>query len=370
MINLNFLNKIQEILETKTLPKKIIVNPPSELHFELTYKCNAKCIMCNLRYLDNSIDLSYEDIRKLIINSKLLKNINLIILSGGEPWLNKDFTKILDYLINVFPKSNFLILSNMLDENILNLNLQYIKKNGYLKKIFLGTSLDGIDSAHDKIRSYKNSFKKLLNSIELIKNNFPELNFSFNFTLTPYNYDQLLPTYEWTKKNNHNISYQVVVQKKETKKFRWEKIMINVIEQQIKYIIYDILNSNNTTNIKDLIFKPWLLSKILNLYYIPKYISNPKRYLPNCPVGTKFVMINPKGEIYLCPVHKNKIIGNIKKENFDTLWTSEKASKLHTFFDKKKCHCWLSCTNNSMIGDALEQNLKNILNIFFNNSTF
>ena len=48
----------------------------------------------------------------------------------------------------------------MLDTDALIKHLQHIKKNDNLKKVFLGTSLDGISETHDKVRNYKNAFKK------------------------------------------------------------------------------------------------------------------------------------------------------------------------------------------------------------------
>ena len=65
-------------------------------------------------------------------------------------------------------------------------------------------------------------------------------------------------------------------------------------------------------------------------------------------------MINPFGEVYFCPVYKNMFAGDLRKTDFDTLWNSKQANDVRTFFNSRKCHCWLTCTNGYMLGDAIK----------------
>jgi MoaA/NifB/PqqE/SkfB family radical SAM enzyme len=78
-----------------------------------------------------------------------------------------------------------------------------------------------------------------------------------------------------------------------------------------------------------------LTSQFLSLYYIIKYIDNQKRYFPNCPCGEKYAMINPFGEVYFCPVLKNKFAGDLRKDSFDVLWNSKQANDIRHFFNSK-----------------------------------
>jgi len=84
---------------------------PEELHLELTYRCNSKCIMCDLWdfYRRNPSfkikdELNLDEIKKFVEISKYLQNIKTVLFSGGEPFLRKDFVKICGFFSQWYPK--------------------------------------------------------------------------------------------------------------------------------------------------------------------------------------------------------------------------------------------------------------------------
>jgi radical SAM protein with 4Fe4S-binding SPASM domain len=77
-------------------------------------------------------------------------------------------------------------------------------------------------------------------------------------------------------------------------------------------------------------------------------------------------MVSPEGNIYFCPVHKNKIAGNLRKSTFDGIWKSREAEDIRNFFDQRRCHCWLTCTNGYMLEKALADGKQSFINTFFN----
>lgn len=72
---------------------------PNQFHIELTQKCNLKCVHC---FADASADvegeLSYEDV---VVLYKKMEELGMIYanLSGGEPLLNRDFFRIIDFAV-------------------------------------------------------------------------------------------------------------------------------------------------------------------------------------------------------------------------------------------------------------------------------
>ena len=187
----DFIYQFGDFIEKTTKPQDIICKNPEELHFELTYDCNTNCIMCNLKYrIDHTKpDITFEEIKNLIENSKYLKDIKFIVLSGGETFLRKDLNKIVHFLRGYYPQTEILILSNLFDKNIVFDTLNKIKEETGLHKISIGTSIDGIGIEHDKIRGQKGAFDNLKKNMEFLKQNFPEVYFSLNFTLIPDNCD-------------------------------------------------------------------------------------------------------------------------------------------------------------------------------------
>jgi radical SAM protein with 4Fe4S-binding SPASM domain len=314
--------------------------------------------MCNLRHwIDNTKqDITFNEIKTLVTNSKYLKDIRFIVLSGGETFLRKDLNEIIHFLRQYYPQTEILILSNLFDKKIVFEMLDKIKKETGLYKISIGSSIDGIGVDHDKIRGKKGAFENLANNIEFLKKYFPEIYLSLNFTIIPDNCNKIVEVYDWCHSKGYHVSFQMFVQKKETKQFVWQDNALEIIESQINIITTKMANECGIKEFNENVFlqNEGLTSQFLSLYYIIKYIKNPKRYFPNCPCGEKYAMINPFGEVYFCPVYKDMFAGDLRKSDFDSLWNSKQANDIRQFFNSKKCHCWLTCTNGYMLEDAIK----------------
>jgi len=303
------------------------MNKPQELHFELTYRCNSKCIMCNLWFKKKQKEVTLKEIKDFVNSSKLLQNIKVVVLSGGEPFLREDFIDIYSFFIDKYEDIKIGILTNFLNKNLVLKKLKNILKTDKSKKsTWLSSSLDGIDDAYDKIRGTKNGYKKVLETYKTVRKEFPYIPITFTFTLFPKNVDQILPVYFASKKMGLNVAYQIFVQKKETEQFLWKKDNIKTVEEQLRFI------------------PDFPLKK-----YFIEYLKKPKRFSRICKSVYKYVMVNPEGYIYVCPVYKDIYIGNIRNNNFDEIWNNEKSEGIKEKLSKGNCHCFLCCT----IGDFI-----------------
>ncbi|OGS22118.1 MAG: hypothetical protein A3J83_03870 [Elusimicrobia bacterium RIFOXYA2_FULL_40_6] len=311
---------------------------PEELHIELTYKCNSRCIMCEIwlpgNVLKKEKELTLKELEKLIKTANKLKKIKKVVLSGGEPFLRKDIVKVCSLFIRSYPGISVGILSNLL------LNTREI--TGQIGKIlesepadfWIGSSLDGIGATHDLVRGRKGAFAALVRNVKAIKKHYPKISCSLTYTLTPKNYKDLFKSYKLSKKLGCYFGSQFVVQKKETEKFAWKEEEFKSIEKQVKIII-DCEQENCFSTTPETIF----LKNLVN------YARKPKRYIDECSLGRNIALLNPYGELYACPINKQKMtIGNIRKTGFDKLWDSAKAESIRRFIDEKKCHCWLYCS--------------------------
>ncbi len=244
----------------------------------------------------------------------------------------------------------------MFDGNLIFKKLEEIKNRTGLHKISIGSSIDAIGQAHDNIRGKTGAFNNLVLNLEVLKKNFPEIYFSLNYTIIPDNCDKIAEVYQWCQNKKYHVSFQMLVQKKETRQFVWQENDLQTIESQINIITEKMANEYGITKFDEEIFlaNEGLTSRFLSLYYIIKYIKEQKRFFPNCPCGEKYAMINPFGEVYFCPVYKDKFAGDITKDSFDILWNCDQARQIRSFFNTKKCHCWLTCTNGYMLEDAIK----------------
>jgi len=244
--------------------------------------------------------------------------------------------------------------------------LELIGSSVGFERISLGSSLDGIGGLHDRLRGRKGAFDMLMNSAKAISAEHPELYLSFNYTLVPENAGSLFDVYKFAKENALNVSFQCVVDKSETEKQNFAEDTIRILDRQIDNIIEYIWNERKWPdfNVSMLFDNLDLMFTLLNLHYMYEYIKEPKRFFKYCPCGRKFAMIDPLGNLYLCPVNKHMLCGNIREADFDMIWEGARCSGVRNFISKNECHCWLSCTCSSMLAQSFFPHKDEIIKLF------
>ncbi|MDP8259969.1 MAG: glycosyltransferase [Candidatus Gygaella obscura] len=325
-------------------------NGPKELHIELDYHCNSRCIMCDLwdySKRNNSKEvLTKNDIKKLLDTSNKLEHIDTVVLSGGEPFLKNDLFDICRILLQKYPHLSLGILTNGIDtQRIIDISVR-VKNELRPANFWLGTSLDGVGQVHDYVRGRKGAYDAVIATIAQCRKNNIEI--TATFTITAENFDCLLPAKKVADSCGIDFYIQFVVPKQErsTSVFKFSNKALSRIEKDLFELIRQELEKTgfkDQASASEIEKNPGLLAKIYYLSHLKKYQTDPKRYFRKCVAGSRFAMIDPLGRLYFCPGLKNAAIGNIKKEKFDDLWMSDKANNTRKFIYKQLCNCWLVC---------------------------
>ncbi|ARC83169.1 radical SAM additional 4Fe4S-binding SPASM domain protein [Clostridium argentinense CDC 2741] len=132
--------------------------------FEMTHRCNLKCIHCCIDadgIVSDKKDLTTEEAKK-VLNKLIEWNPERIMLSGGEPMLRRDFIELLTYLYEHY-NGKIIILTN--GTLINNENVDILVKCAYQIDI----SLDGVDEETCSIIRGPGIFNKVINSVQLLK---------------------------------------------------------------------------------------------------------------------------------------------------------------------------------------------------------
>ncbi|MDD4893910.1 MAG: glycosyltransferase [Candidatus Omnitrophica bacterium] len=335
---------------------------PEELHIELTYNCNSKCIMCDLwdynkrHRCPDKQELSLDEIKRFVEEARLLQKTKIVVLSGGEPFLRNDLVDICGFFTKQLPDTSIRILTNGVNTETIVAKTREVFDKFQPKSLWLGSSLDGIGKEHDRIRGSQGAFAALCKTINQCKKELPQVRFSATFTLTPYNIGQLIPVKQFASNEGLDFFAQFVVPKEAREEFVWTPQNLNLAEKEIMQVIQEMVDKSDQQALLDSIDKVQDKSLISQIYYwagLIKYQTNPQRYFKNCVSGAKFAMFNPYGDLFFCPNHKGSFIGNIRKERFDDLWFSEKAQHLRDFIKDGNCHCWLICIVSPILEKAL-----------------
>lgn len=87
----------------------------TSIRLEITSHCNLNCAYChNAEYSNRADDMKTDDILRLISNIKKKYKINKILLTGGEPLMQKDLAKIIKHITNLGIKADLVTNGTLL----------------------------------------------------------------------------------------------------------------------------------------------------------------------------------------------------------------------------------------------------------------
>jgi radical SAM protein with 4Fe4S-binding SPASM domain len=305
---------------------------PYAVFWKITSKCNLRCKHCfyykHQSKFDDKNDLSTEEILKL--TDFLIEELNIIhfIITGGEPFLQRDILQILRYLksknVSIEIKTN----GTLITESVAN----ELKEILNPKTDFIQISIDGATKGtNNKIRG-EGSFQKCITGIKnLVKIG---INTIITYTATSLNLEDIPKLYNLCKKLQVKqiriARFKVCSRDQEYLVPQHEKVFItisNLIEQMENYKsisldlrilkIYDFLNYELA---KDLLDK-----------YLPEKDA-PKNLM--CHNHDR-ITISGDGNIYLCPDTEQDglCLGNLREKSFYEIWGNRFSN---VFFQERR----------------------------------
>src|ERR1700760_555785 len=85
---------------------------PLGVHLDVTFRCNERCVHCYLDHDDHG-EMTLDEIKRVLYQAASAGTL-ILTLSGGEPFLRKDFFDILAYarslMFSVKIKTNGLLI--------------------------------------------------------------------------------------------------------------------------------------------------------------------------------------------------------------------------------------------------------------------
>ncbi|MBU1176986.1 MAG: radical SAM protein [Patescibacteria group bacterium] len=304
------------------------------LFFQVTDRCNAKCLMCfNWKKINKKSDeLSLDEIQKF---TKTIGHLSNLVLGGGEPFLRNDLTEI----CQIFSKNNGVrkigIPTNCLStDKIIDSSKKILESCSVKLKIVL--SLDGLEKTHDHIRGIKGNFNKVLETykeLDLLREKYPRLQLSINTTISNENEDNIPEIIDFVDKN-FNIQFHTLELIRGC--YNQKNVQAPSLSKYQELIKYIFKSKNIDKNI---------YHKAIYSYYhkITADILKEKRQLIPCRVSSFMPVIDATGNVYNCELLPK--IGNLKDVNFDfsKIWNSQIAKQQRKDITNKKCYCTHYC---------------------------
>ena len=288
----------------------------TSIRLEITSKCNLNCQYChNALYNNSKDDMTSDDIIKLVKNLDKKNKIKKVLLTGGEPLLNKDICKIIEEFTKMNIKLDMVTNGTLLTEEY----LKRLEKAG-LKRIRLS-----IDSVDDKCNTRdKANIANLWKKAEMITTK-SNIELAIHTVCSPSNVNDLYEVYKKlltvkaARWRVFDIGYQGnMIDNKEMFDFSdYYSRLIN----STKKVLKDYLK-NNYKEILDIeinnVFKTSFLSLEPDKVEIDiEDIYNKNLEVSPCEyVADHQLTIRSNGSANLCQYFRNPIY-EFKKNNYD-----------------------------------------------------
>lgn len=284
----------------------------SALQFELSSRCNERCIHCYIPNgkKDTGSDMPIDRVKSIIDEFVEMGGLH-VTLSGGEAFLHKDLLEICQYCREKDLKISIL-------SNLISLKDEQIPQLKALNLSIIQTSLYSMNpEIHDRITLVKGSFKKTKRAIEKLVS--ADIPVQISCPLMKANKDGYGDVLGYAKslKIKAQTDYIMMAQANlDTRNLanrlsleETEKVIRDIIEYDWDYKQYTLMQKPRSEEFK--------------------FDKERFSHQPLCGVGYDNCCITVNGDVYPCAGWQRYVLGNVYQQSLKEIWeNSEKIKQL------------------------------------------
>ena len=292
--------------------------------------CNMKCEHCFYwTSLNQKNDLTKEELFALSDSLGAIENLNL---SGGEPFLRKEFSEICQKFIQTNAVKQIYVPTNGYYTERTVAAVTEVLKEPSLDLFVAELSLDGMPEFHDKFRVAKGSFTKAMQTYDALvkmQDVDPRLRIHSISTATDVNMDQIkeLTTYLYDRcprMDHHNLA----LIRGDRKNPSLTGPSLQQYEDLYEYI-RRLWAPREEARYGSVVEPMLQWAKV-------ETVRQKAQVVP-CKAGRLSGVVYANGDVSLCEIHKP--IGNLRQNTFPEIWHSAEARSLRASIANKDCYC-------------------------------
>lgn len=307
-----------------------IVRKPRLLNFPITDNCSSKCVMCNV-WVDKVKNEISPDQIKNILSDNLFSKVKHVGISGGEPTLRKDLVQCIISITGSLPNIQTLsITSHGFHPKKWEKYLPEIKKACEAKDISLSVniSVDGVGTDHEEIRRIKGGWKKLNETISILKAN--NIKIQLQSTISKKNI-YFINELQWFA---NSINEEIIFRKAVEIERLYNENLIDSVET----------NNHESSFLADFMSSDFVkksakrLSRLMYYKHISKLlVNNGNRTMP-CSFKNEGVLLDSFGGLYPCSIAKDHFKKDVYLDsNLKSYYFGKKANKIRQNLYKTQC---------------------------------
>lgn len=290
------------------------------ISWNTTNQCNMYCAHC---YRDAGAKASEElttEQGKSLLDEIKKAGFQIMIFSGGEPFMRPDIFELVAYASSIGLKPVF-------GTNGTLITLETAKKLKEAGTMGVGISLDSLDKAkHDKLRAYEGAWDQAVQGMKNCRE--AGVPFQIHTTLMDWNYEEAEAITDFAVELGavaHHFFFLVPtgravdIEQESLRAEQYEAILTRIMKKQQEV---------------DIELKPTCAPQFMR---IAKEMGMDLRFGRGCLAGTHYCIISPMGDVQPC-AYLNMQLGNVKEIPFSQIWeNSETFKELRTLDYKGGC---------------------------------
>jgi len=292
--------------------------------------CNLTCEHCFYwRELNKRNDLTLAEFTKL---SEELGQIEVLNLSGGEPFINKDFAAICSLFIRNNGAKQIYVPTNGYFTEKTESAIRGVLKNKELQLFVAELSLDGMPEYHNRCRGNPKSFEKAMETYEMLaalQREDPRLRIHANTVAMSENMDEIRQLAVYLHDRCPAMEHQnLAVIRGDPKNPSLSGPALAQYQDLYRHIAEtwkDREADRFGTSVEPML--QW--AKV-------ETMKSKSQFVP-CRAGVLTGVIYANGDVSVCETHAP--IGNLRDNTFFEIWDSEAAKALRADIAAKKCYC-------------------------------
>ncbi len=326
------MNLGQRIARHVRLSSQTVLPPPSPpmLVLFINSICNMKCEHCFYwTSLNKKDDLSKEELFKLSESLGHIENLNL---SGGEPFLRKEFGEICRKFITQNGVKQIYVPTNGYYKDRCIAAITEVLKEPSLDLFVAEISLDGMPEFHDNFRVAKNAFAKAMETydalVELQKKD-PRVRIHSIATATQVNMAEIkkLTTYLYERcpqMDHHNLAI-IRGDRKNPSLTGPTLVQYTELYEYVRKLWAPREEGRYGASVEPML--QW--AKV-------RTITENRQVVP-CQAGKISGVVYANGDVSVCEAHKP--LGNLRDKSFPEIWHSDEAKAVRDSVARKECFC-------------------------------
>lgn len=321
------------------------VDKPRLLTYIVTFRCNARCVMCDSWQKPAEDELTLAELDTIF---RQLPRLHAVRLSGGEPFVRADFAEIADLAVaRLRPTALHVTTNGFLTERI----VRFCEQRDRGTPLELLVSVDGVEEQHDRIRGRRDAWDKTFATLQALAPRRRELNLQLTVNQTILDAEGAA-SFEPLRARLKplNIENQIVVAYESSATYTLGRATDDHAPKQTgSYATFGALPPPVASTLvaqARRASKDYRLGhRIAKRYYLRGIESRllHGRGAPNppCVALNAHLRLFPNGDVPTCQFNGERV-GNLRTQTFAELWSSPRMRDQRDWV-RACAGCWAEC---------------------------